>query len=44
VLKIERSNRKVYRIRDEACADVFDDIERLYNPRKQHSKLGYISP
>ncbi|XQZ55649.1 hypothetical protein E2979_21585 [Paracoccus yeei] len=25
-------------------ADVFDYIERFYNPRRRHSKLGYISP
>lgn len=42
-LKTERTTRKVYRTRDEARADVFDDIERLYNPRRRHSKLGYIS-
>ena len=23
---------------------VFDYIERFYNPRLRHSKLGYISP
>ena len=27
-----------------ARADVFDYIERFYNPRGRHSKLGYISP
>lgn len=43
-LKIERTNRKVYRTRNEARADVFDYIERFYNPRRRHSKLGYISP
>ena len=43
-LKIERTNRKVYRTRDEARADVFDYIERFYNPRRRHSKLGYLSP
>ena len=32
-LKTERTNRKVYRTRDEARADVFDYIERFYNPR-----------
>jgi putative transposase len=42
--KIERSNRKVYRSHDEARADLFDYIERFYNPRRRHSKLGYISP
>ena len=43
-LKIERTNRKVYRTRDETRADVFDYIERFYNPRRRHSKLGYLSP
>lgn len=43
-LKTERTARKVYRTRDEARADVFDYIERFYNPRRQHSKLGYLSP
>ena len=40
----ERTARKVYRTRDEARADVFDYIERFYNPRRRHSKLGYLSP
>ena len=43
-LKLERVNRKVYRTRDEAKADVFDYIERFYNPRRRHSTLGYLSP
>jgi putative transposase len=43
-LKIERTNRKAYRTRDEAKADVFDYIERFYNPRRPHSTLGYLSP
>jgi putative transposase len=43
-LKTERTARKVYRTSDEARADVFDDIERFYNPRRRHSKLGYLSP
>jgi len=42
--KTERTARKVYRARDEAPADVFDYIERFYNPRRRHSKLGYLSP
>jgi transposase InsO family protein len=29
--------------RSEARADVFDYIERFYNPRRRHSKLGYLS-
>jgi len=43
-LKTERCARKVYRTRDEARADVFDYIERFYNPRRRHSTLGYLSP
>ena len=43
-LKTERTLRTVYRTRDEARADVFDYIERFYNPRRRHSKLGYLSP
>ena len=43
-LKTERTARKVYHKRDEARADVFDYIERFYNPRRRHSTLGYISP
>ncbi|EIE48731.1 integrase-like protein [Salipiger aestuarii] len=40
----ERTARKVYRSRDAARADVFDYIERFYNPRRRHSKRGYLSP
>ncbi|MFN3845393.1 MAG: IS3 family transposase, partial [Paracoccaceae bacterium] len=43
-LKIERTDRKVYRTRDEARADVFDYIERFCNPRRRHSKPGSLSP
>ena len=43
-LKTERTARKDYRTRDEARADVFDYIERFYNPRRRHSTLGYLSP
>lgn len=43
-LKTERLNRKIYRTRDHCRADVFDYIERFYNPRRQHSTLGYVSP
>lgn len=43
-LKTERIGRKVYRTRDAARADVFDYIERSYNLRRRHSKLGYLSP
>ncbi len=43
-LKTERIARKVYRTRDEAKADVFDYIERFYNPKRRHSTIGYMSP
>jgi len=43
-LKIERTARKTYRTRDQAKADVFDYIERFYNPKRRHSTLGYMSP
>jgi putative transposase len=36
-LKTERTARKVYRTRNDASADV-------YNPKRRHSTLGYLSP
>ena len=35
MLKRERVNRRQYRSRSEARADVFDYIERFYNPRRR---------
>lgn len=43
-LKTERVSRRIYRTRNEAKADVFDDIERFYNPKRSHSTIGYVSP
>jgi putative transposase len=43
-MKTERTARRTYVTRDEARADVFDYIERFYNPRRRHSTLGQISP
>lgn len=43
-LKTERTNRKHYLTRDAARADVFDYIERFYNPIRRHSTLGNLSP
>jgi len=43
-LKTERTGRKLYRTRNEAKADVFDYIERFYNPKRRHSTIGYLSP
>ena len=41
-MKTERTARKAYRSREQARADVFDYIERFYNPTRRHSTLGYI--
>ncbi len=43
-LKTGRIRGRVYRTRDEARADVCDDIERFYNAVRWHSTIGYISP
>ena len=43
-LKTERTARKAYRTRDDARADVFDYIERFYDPKRRHSTIGYMSP
>jgi putative transposase len=43
-LKTERTSRKVYCTRAQARSDVFDYIERFYNPTRRHSTLGYVSP
>jgi len=43
-LKTERTTRSLYRTRDDPKADVFDYIERFYNPKRRHSTIGYMSP
>ena len=43
-LKTERTNGKQYPTRNAARADVFDYIERFYNPVRRHSTLGNLSP
>jgi putative transposase len=43
-LKTKRTARRTYRTPDEARADVFDYIERFYNPARRHSTFGYPSP
>jgi putative transposase len=43
-LKTEWTARRTYRTRDQARADVFDYVERFYNPTRRHSTLGYLSP
>ncbi|MET3438991.1 transposase InsO family protein [Sphingomonas sp. 1185] len=42
-LKTERAGWKTYRTRNHAKVDVFDYIERFYNPTRCHSTLGYLS-
>ena len=44
LLKRERIRRRTYGTRAEARQDVFDYIERFYNPVRRHSTLGYVSP
>jgi putative transposase len=43
-LKSERCHRRRYASRDEARADIFDYVERFYNPVRRHSTLGNVSP
>jgi putative transposase len=43
-LKTERIRGQIYRTRDQARSDVFDYVERFYNPTRRHSTLGYLSP
>lgn len=43
-LKTERCARTADRTRVETRADVFDYIERFYNPFRKHSKLTSLSP
>ena len=44
LIEFKRPGRKTYRTRDDARADVFDYIERFYNPKRRHSTIGYMSP
>jgi putative transposase len=43
-MKTKRIGRKTYRTRNHAKVDVFDYIERFYNPTRRHSTMGYLSP
>ena len=43
-LKIERCHRQHYATRQAARTDIFDYIERFYNPTRRHSTLGNVSP
>ena len=43
-LKKERIQKRIYKTRDLARADVFDYIEAFYNRTRRHSHLGGVSP
>jgi putative transposase len=43
-MKIERRHRVHYATRNAARADIFNYIERFYNPIRRHSTLGNTSP
>ena len=43
-MKIVCVHRSRFRTRDNAKTEVFDYIERFYNPRRRYSTLGGISP
>ena len=35
---------KEYRTFDEACADIKQFIEEVYNKKRLHSSIGYVPP
>ena len=43
-LKTERISAQDVPNAERAKADVFDYIERFYNPKRRHSTIGYLSP
>ncbi len=43
-LKLEHTDKRMYRTREEARRDVIDYIEMFYNPNCLHSSNGYMSP
>lgn len=42
-LKIERVRRRHHQTREQAKADLFDCVERFYNPYRRHSTISYVS-
>ena len=44
LLKRERIRRKTYPTRDDARRDVFEYIELFYNPKRNHTNNGMLSP
>ncbi|VFS14986.1 integrase catalytic subunit [Enterobacter cancerogenus] len=43
-LKKERIRKRIYKTRDLARADIFDDVGVFYNQAWRHRHLGGISP
>lgn len=43
-LKSERINYRDYATREQARCDIIDYIEPIYNKKRRHSKLGFVSP
>ena len=44
LLKRERIKRRIYANRDLARQDIFDYIEKFYNPVRKHGNNGMLSP
>ena len=44
LLKRERIRLQIYPTRDDARADVFNNIEMFYNPKRRHGTAGDFSP
>jgi hypothetical protein len=44
VAKKQASPIDITHTRDDLRADVFDYIERFYNPKRRHSTIGCLSP
>ncbi len=42
MLKRERIRRRAYPTRDDAKRDVFDYIEKFYNPKRKHTNKGML--
>jgi len=43
-LKLELVYRRCFQSRNQARSEIFDYIERFYNPRRSHSSLNFSSP
>jgi putative transposase len=43
LLKRERARRRTYKTRDDAMQDIFDYIEKFYNPQREHVRIGILS-